>query len=84
MSTLNANADRSHDDDDDDDFGEVESRPLLGWFLMAVALVAMAFLIGGRDEVSSAGQSVTVTPETPTAVVTLSRAAAVAGMAFGG
>ena len=38
-------------DDDDDELGRQESRPLLVWFLMAVALVAMAFLLGSAPQV---------------------------------
>lgn len=52
MNMLNVHADIPIDDDDDE-FGDVEDRPLIGWFVMAVALVAMAFLIGAGPEASA-------------------------------
>jgi hypothetical protein len=52
MNTFNAHADMNIEVDDDE-FGDVEGRPLVGWFLMAVALVAMAFLIGAGPEASA-------------------------------
>lgn len=52
MNTFNAQADMDIPDDEDE-FGDVEGRPLVGWFLMAVALVAMAFLIGSGPEASA-------------------------------
>ena len=82
MSILNVQTELPQDDEDT--FGEVEARPLLGWFLMAVALVAMAFLIGGRGEVATASQNVTASPQHATAVAALTGAASAAGMAFGG
>ena len=41
-------------DDDDDPMALSESRPLLVWFLMAVALVAMAFLLGAAPDARAA------------------------------
>jgi hypothetical protein len=52
MNTFNVHADMDIPDDEDE-FGDVEGRPLVGWFLMAVALVAMAFLIGSGPEASA-------------------------------
>ena len=52
MNTFNVPADMDIEVDEDE-FGDVEGRPLVGWFLMAVALVAMAFLIGSGPEASA-------------------------------
>jgi hypothetical protein len=52
MNTFNVHAELPIEDDDDE-FGDKESRPLFGWFLMAVALVMMAFLIGSGPEASA-------------------------------
>ena len=52
MNTFNVRADADIEVDDDE-FGDVEGGPLVGWFLMAVALVAMAFLIGAGPEASA-------------------------------
>jgi hypothetical protein len=49
MNTFNVHADMNIEDDEDE-FSDVEGRPLVGWFLMAVALVAMAFLIGAGPQ----------------------------------
>jgi hypothetical protein len=52
MNTFNVHADMNIEDDEEE-FGDTEGRPLVGWFLMAVALVAMAFLIGAGPEASA-------------------------------
>jgi hypothetical protein len=90
MNSFNPHAEPQFDDDDDE-FGDVESRPLLGWLLLAVALVAMAFLVGAGPH-AMAG-SVSPAPAQPQAaaspapVATASQAtqaSEVAGLAYGG
>ena len=84
MNTFNVHADMNMDIEvDDDEFGDVEGRPLIGWFLMAVALVAMAFLIGAGPEASA--QPVQA-PAAAQAVVSAQVAPAPASvdLAFGG
>ena len=87
MNTFNMHAEPQRGgielDDDEDDFGDVESRPLLGWFLMAVALVAMAFLIGSGPE-ASAGQVSAPTPAEPSLTALVLMSSEAAGLAFGG
>jgi hypothetical protein len=92
MNTLNAHADMDMDMDmdmamdievDDDEFGDVEGRPLVGWFLMAVALVAMAFLIGAGPEASAHPvKAPAAAPAAVAAQVVAPRASA--DLAFGG
>ena len=71
-------------DDDDDNVATTESRPLLVWLLMAVALVAMAFLLGSAPEALAKD-----TPPRPVAQVPGNANAAplahgAASLAFGG
>ena len=80
MNTLNVHADASFEDDDDN-FGDTESRPLVVWFLMAVALVAMAFLLGSAPEAMA--QPVAAAAEPSPTVQALMRSEA-AGLAYGG
>jgi hypothetical protein len=82
MSTLKIDAELPLDDDDD--FGDVEARPLLGWLMMAVALVAMAFLVGGGGASASAPQNVTAAPPPATSVAAMVGEPSAAGVAFGG
>jgi hypothetical protein len=83
MNTLNIHAD-PRVDDDDDEFGEVESRPLLGWFLMAVALVTMAFLIGAGPDVSAQSSSQAPAAAEPNATSQALTRSEAAGLAYGG
>ena len=81
MDILKAQAEPSHDDDD---FGDPEARPLLGWLLMAVALVTMAFLIGGNAPESSASASDGVKSPMAAAATEVAGALAARHSAFGG
>jgi hypothetical protein len=92
MNTFNAHAEPQFDEDDDE-FGDVESRPLLGWLLMAVALVAMAFLVGAGPQATARQLTAPAAPEAtapaPVATATVPvapqmSASEAAGLAYGG
>ena len=81
MNTLNVHADPQTDDDDD--FGDTESRPLVVWLLMAVALVTMAFLLGSAPQALAHPVSAPASIEpSPTTQALLNSEAA--GLAYGG
>jgi hypothetical protein len=82
MNTFNAQADMNIEVDDDE-FGDVEGRPLVGWFLMAVALVAMAFLIGAGPEASAHPVQPSVSAQAPVAAQAGTTRAPI-DLAFGG
>ena len=79
MNTLNGHVDTPFDDDDN--FGDAEGRPLVVWFLMAVALVAMAFLLGSSPEAMAHPVAAAAEPSPIAQALTLSEAA---GLAYGG
>jgi hypothetical protein len=83
MNSFNPHAEPQFDDDDE--FGEVESRPLLGWLLMAVALVAMAFLVGAGPHATAGQFNAPAAPEAAAApVASANQASEAAGLAYGG
>jgi hypothetical protein len=65
----------STDDDDLDDMNEAHHQPILVWLMMAMALVAMAFLLGTAPEASAH-------PTLPDTPVQVTQAAPT--LAFGG
>jgi len=83
MNTFNVNADMDIEVVDDDEYGDVEGRPLIGWFLMAVALVAMAFLIGAGPEASAQPIKASVSAQAVVSAPAVSPRAS-ADLAFGG
>jgi hypothetical protein len=69
--------------DEDDDFGDAQSHPLLGWLLMAVGLVAMAFLLATGPEASAQQVTAVSLPSPSTTTQALPNGEA-AGLAYGG
>jgi hypothetical protein len=67
---------------DDDEAAEFEGRPLFVWLMMAIALVAMAFLLGAAPEASARparAAAATAVPAMPQAALATS-----ADVVFGG
>ena len=71
-------------DDEDDNLATTEGRPLVVWLLMAVALVAMAFLLGSAPQALAKDALPRPAAKVPANASAAPAALGVASLAFGG